>query len=261
MFCEKCGTQIPDGGDNLCPRCRAAEAPVQSVQPVLQPVQAQIPQPVQSVPQPVQPQQTVQPQQPAQTQFQQPMMQQPMAKVGGLNDILANPMIVMIAKLVMSCFAVWAGFGPLLAYVFVGASFMGQSMGETGSLLSATEGGGEVIGYRVVSIIFMILALVLALAGAAISLLPKIAPNVKLPLPSCASYAAIVGSLLCSIINEFVTIGFCGYTKGVMQEQSGGFASGLINVSLSGFGVFMMIMSFIFIAASVLLSFIELKKK
>ena len=128
---------------------------MQPVQPVPQPVQTQIPQPVQSVPQPVQPQaqQSVQPQQPAQPQYQQPMMQQPMASVGGVNEILKNPMIVMLAKLVMSVFALWAGFGPLLAYVFVGASFMGQSMGETGSLLSATEGGGEVMGYRVVSII------------------------------------------------------------------------------------------------------------
>lgn len=257
MFCEKCGTQIPDGGDNLCPRCRAAEAPVQPVQPVPQPVQTQIPQPVQSVPQPVQPQsqQTVQPQyqQPAQPQFQQPMMQQPMANVGGVNGILANPMIVMIIKLVLGAISLWAAFGPLLKLISYGteSSFISfkldMSFMDFNNMAGIMGGSQELVGYFVPLLILMIFSILLALAGIALTVLPKVAPNVKLPLPSFASVGATALSLVCSIIGIFITIGFVAPSDGL--------------ASLSGFGVFMMILSFLALAGTVFLSYVELKKK
>lgn len=240
MFCEKCGTQIPDGGDNLCPRCRAAEAPVQPVQPVPQPVQTQIPQPVQ-------PQQTVQPQyqQPAQPQFQQPMMQQPMANVGGVNGILANPMLVMLIKLVFGAISLWAAFGPVLKYI--DARIMTLSFMDMYNMASMFGGSDEMTAYFVPLLILMILAIILALAGIALTILPKVAPQVKLPIPSCSSYAATVFSLLCALVGEFLTIGFIGTSSG--------------SAALSGFGVFIMILSFLALAGSVFLSYVELKKK
>lgn len=219
MFCEKCGTQIPDGGDTLCPRCRAAETPVQPVQPQFQ--------------------------QPAQPQYQQPMMQQPMANAGGLNGILANPMLVMLIKLVFGAISLWAAFGPLLKYIDMRiTTFSFMDMNKLSSMFGSSS---ELTGYFVPLLILMILAIILALAGIALTILPKVAPQVKLPIPSCSSYAATVFSLLCAIIGEFITIGFVGTSKGA--------------AALSGFGVFMMILSFLAIAGSVFLAYVELKKK
>lgn len=74
MYCESCGSFIPDG-QSFCSNC-GAPAP-QPVQPAPQPVQT-APQPVQPAPQP-QPVQTapVMPQPAAQPVYQQPVYQQP----------------------------------------------------------------------------------------------------------------------------------------------------------------------------------------
>ena len=96
-------------------------------------------------------------------------------------------------------------------------------------------------------LILMILSILLALAGIALTILPKVAPQIKLPLPSCSSYAATAGALLFSIISQFITIGFVASSKGV--------------ASFSGFGVFMMVLSFIALGATVFLSYVDLKKK
>lgn len=221
MFCEKCGTQIPDGGDRLCPRCRAAENSAQSAQ-------------------------SAQPQfqQPAQQQFQQPQYQQPMMNVGSLNDILKNPMIVMLIKLVFGAISLWAAFGPVLKMIGYGP--FGLSFMDFNSM-AGVMGSSELVGYFVPLLILMILAILLALAGIGLTILPKVAPQVKLPLPAFASVGATAVSLVCSIIGIFITIGFVSTSKGV--------------ASLSGFGIFMMILSFLALAGSGFLAYTEFKKK
>ena len=219
MFCEKCGTQIPDGADRLCPRCRAAETPAQSAQPQFQ-----------------------------QPQYQQPMMQQPMANFGGINGILANPMLVMLIKLVLGAISFWAAFGPVLKLISVGAYGFGVSVSFMDlNGMAGVMGSSELVGFFVPLLILMILAILIALAGIVLTLLPMVAPQVKLPLPSFASVGATAISLVCSIIGIFITIGFVSTSKGT--------------ASLSGFGVFMMILSFLALAGSGFLAYVELKKK
>ena len=224
MFCEKCGIQIPDGGDPMCANCRARfGAPQQNFG------------------------QPVQPQQPVQQQYQQPVQpqpyQQPAANGGfSLNTILGNPTIVMLLRLAFGAISLWAAFGPLLAYVnfnfFVSikTSFMGlHAMAGTTS------------PQFVPVLILMILSILFALVGIALTLLPKVAPQVKLPLPSFASYAGTAGALLFSIISQFITIGFLGESNGT--------------ATFSGFGVFMMILSFLALAGTIFLALPEFKKK
>ena len=96
-------------------------------------------------------------------------------------------------------------------------------------------------------LILMILSILLALAGIVLTILPKVAPQVKLPLPSCSSYAATAFALLLSIVSQFITIGFVSTSKGA--------------ATFSGFGVFMMVLSFLALGATVFLSYLDLKKK
>ena len=220
MFCEKCGAQIPDGAETMCANCRARFGG--AVQNFGQPVQ-----PVQPMGQPVQP------------------YQQPVAPKSGfsLDTITGNPMIMMIIKLALGAISLWAAFGPLLAYISMGNSFLKMSFSFMG--LHALAGSAS--PQFVPVLILMILSILLALAGIVLTVLPKVAPQVKLPLPSCSSYAATAGALLFSIISQFITIGFV--------------AGGGSSVSFSGFGVFMMILSFLALGATVFLSYVDLKKK
>lgn len=247
MFCEKCGAQIPDGGDVMCANCRARFGsegqnfgqPVQPVQPNYgQPVQPNYGQPVQ----PVQPMG-----QPVQQNFGQPY-QQPGAQKSGfsLNTITGNPMIMMIIRLALGAISLWAAFGPLLKFIgnsLVSFSFM--EMNSMAKLILGSKGAAQMAGYFVPLLIMMILAILLALAGIALTILPKVAPQVKLPLPSYASYGATAGALVLAIISDFITIGFVA-TSGS---------------PFSGFGVFMMILSFLALGATVFLALPELKKK
>ncbi len=218
MFCEKCGTQIPDGADSMCANCRARfGAPQQNyAQPQYQ--------------QPVQPQQAM---------YQQPA---PNANFSFDAIVRQNAMINLVLRLFFSAYAVWAAFGPLLAYinfkfiVTMTTSFMG---------LNAMAGSPS--PQFVPVLILMILSIILSLAGLALTILPKAAPKVKLPLPSFASYAATAGALLFSIVSQFITIGFVSESNGI--------------ATFSGFGVFMMVFSFISLAATVFLAFPEFKKK
>ena len=230
MFCEKCGAQIPDGGDVMCANCRARFG--SEGQNFGQPVQPNYGQPVQpNYGQPVQP------------------MQQPGAQKSGfsLNTITGNPMIMMIIRLALGAISLWAAFGPLLAYITVGNRLMSMSFSFMGLNSMAGAMGGKVAPQFVPILILMILSILLALAGIGLTLLPKVAPQVKLPLPSCASYAATSGALLFSIVSQFITIGFV--------------ATGGSSASFSGFGVFMMVLSFLALGATVFMSFVELKKK
>lgn len=221
MFCEKCGTQIPDGADSMCANCRARfGAPQQNfAQPQYQ--------------QPVQPQQA--------------MYQQPAPKANFSLDAIVrqNAMINLVLRLFFSAFAVWAAFGPLLSYIKM--SFFGIGMNFSFMLIASETDDKTVMGFFVPILIFMILSIILSLAGLVLTILPKAAPKVKLPLPSFASYAATACALLFSIVSQFITIGFIG--------TSGGAAS------FAGFGVFMMIFSFISLAATVFLALPEFKKK
>ena len=223
MFCEKCGIQIPDGGDPMCANCRARfGAPQQNFG------------------------QPVQPQQPAQQQYQQPVQPQPYQQPAQVNFsidmITGNTMLNMALRVVLGAISLWAAFGPLLAYVnfnfFVSikTSFMGlHAMAGTTS------------PQFVPVLILMILSILFALVGIALTLLPKVAPQVKLPLPSFASYAGTAGALLFSIISQFITIGFLGESNGT--------------ATFSGFGVFMMILSFLALAGTIFLALPEFKKK
>lgn len=225
MFCEKCGAQIPDGTETMCVNCRARfGGEAQNFGQPVQPVQPNYGQPVQPMGQPAAP------------------------KSGfSMNTITGNPMIMMIIKLALGAISLWAAFGPLLAYITVGNRLMKMSFSFMGLNSMAGAMGSKVAPQFVPILILMILAILLALAGIGLTILPKVAPQVKLPLPSCASYAAIAGALLLSIISQFITIGFVA---------GGGSAA-----SFSGFGVFMMVLSFLALGATVLLSFVELKKK
>ena len=231
MFCEKCGAQIPDGADPMCASCRARFG-----------AQQNFGQPVQPMGQPVQPTQ------PMGQPYQQPMgqtYQQPAAPKSGfsLDTITGNPMIMMIIRLALGAISLWAAFGPLLAYVTMGNSFLKVSFSFMG--LHAMVGSSS--PQFVPVLILMILSILLALAGIALTILPKVAPQVKLPLPSYAAYAGTAGALLFSIISQFIIIGFVASSKGV--------------ASFSGFGVFMMVLSFIALGATVFLALPELKKK
>lgn len=229
MFCEKCGAQIPDGADPMCANCRArfGGAAQNYGQPV-QPVQPNYGQPVQPMGQPV---------------------QQTGAQKSGfsLEMITGNPMIMMIIKLALGAISLWAAFGPLLAYITVGNRLMSMSFSFMGLNSMAGALGSKVAPQFVPILILMILSILLALAGIGLTILPKVAPQVKLPLPSYASYGATAGALLLSIISQFITIGFV--------------AGGGSSASFSGFGVFMMILSFLAIGATVFLALPELKKK
>lgn len=225
MFCEKCGTQIPDGGEPLCANCRARLGGAQ-----------------QNFAQP-QYQQPVQPVQPTQAAPQQPVYQQPASNAGfSVNTILGNPTIVLALRFAFCAISIWAAFGPLLAYinfkffVTMTTSFMG---------LHAMAGSSS--PQFVPVLIFMILSILLSLAGTALVVISKFASQVKLPLPSFASYAATAGALLFSIISQFITIGFVSESSGM--------------ATFSGFGVFMMVLSFLALAGTVFLALPELKKK
>ena len=198
----------------------------------------------QNIGQPVQ-----QPVQPNYGQPVQPNYGQPVAPKSGfsLNTITGNPMIMMIIKLALGAISLWAAFGPLLAYITMGNSFLKLSFSFMGLNSMAGALGSKVAPQFVPILILMILSILLALAGIGLTLLPKVAPQVKLPLPSCSSYAATTGALLFSIISQFITIGFV--------------AGGGSSASFSGFGVFMMVLSFLALGATVFLSFVELKKK
>ena len=216
MFCEKCGVQIPDGGDTMCPNCRLRFG-----------TQPNFGQPAQPV-QPVHP--TAQP-------YQQPAA----AKAESLlNKITGNPMIALIINLTLAYFSVFAAFGPLLEYIGytktpIAVSFMTFAVsGATG-------------GFFVPILILMIFSIILAVAGVGLVILPKVAPQIKLPVPSFTANAAIAGALLFSIISQFITIGFVASSKGA--------------ASFSGFGVFMMVLSFLALGATVFLALPELKKK
>lgn len=234
MFCEKCGAQIPDGADVMCANCRARFGSDvqqnfgQPVQPMGQPVQQNFGQPVQQ-------------------NFGQPY-QQPVAASGGfsLKTITGNPMIMMIIKLALCSISLWAAFGPLLKYIgnaLVSFSFM--EINSMTSMLGGKAASAVMAGYFVPVLILMILSILLALAGIGLSLLPKVAPQVKLPLPSCSSYAATAFALVLALVSDFITIGFAASTKS----------------PFSGFGVFMMILSFLALGATVFLSYVDLKKK
>ena len=234
MFCEKCGAQIPDGADVMCANCRARFGSDvqqnfgQPVQPMGQPVQQNFGQPVQQ-------------------NFGQPY-QQPVAASGGfsLKTITGNPMIMMIIKLALCSISLWAAFGPLLKFlgtVTFSLSFM--EMNSMAKLILGSKGAAQMTGYFVPLLILMILAILLALAGFVLTLLPKIAPQVKLPLPSCSSYAATAFALVLALVSDFITIGFAASTKS----------------PFSGFGVFMMVLSFLALGATVFLSYVDLKKK
>lgn len=219
MFCEKCGVQIPDGGDTMCPNCRLRFGagqnfgqPVQPVQPMVQPVQ------------------------------------QPAAANSGfsLNTITGNPMIMMVIKLALGAISLWAAFGPLLKFIGKGlVSFSFMEVYTMTSMAGGKAASAALAGYFVPLLIMMILAILLALAGITLTILPKVAPQVKLPLPSCASYAATVFALILAIISDFITIGFTATAK----------------VPFTGFGVFMIILSFLALAGTVFMSYVELKKK
>lgn len=243
MFCEKCGAQIPDGAETMCANCRARFGgevqnfgqPVQPAQPV-QPNYGQPVQPVQPMGQPVQP------------NYGQPV-QQPGAQKSGfsLNTITGNPMIMMIIRLALGAISLWAAFGPLLK--FIGKGMVTFSFMEINSMIGIMGGkaaSAVMAGYFVPLLIMMILAILLALAGIVLTILPKVAPQVKLPLPSCSSYAATAFALILAIISDFITIGF---------------AVAMNNSPFSGFGVFMMILSFLALGATVFLSYVDLKKK
>ena len=223
MFCEKCGAQIPDGTETMCANCRARFGGVQ-------PNYGQPVQPVQPMGQPVQP------------------YQQPVAPKSGfsLDTITGNPMIMMVIKLALGAISLWAAFGPLLK--FIGKGLVSFSFMEVYTMTSMAGGKAALAvmaGYFVPLLIMMILAILLALAGIALTILPKVAPQVKLPLPSYASYGATAGALVLAIISDFITIGFVA-TSGS---------------PFSGFGVFMMILSFLALGATVFLALPELKKK
>ena len=216
MFCEKCGVQIPDGGDTMCPNCRlrfgTAQNFGQPVQPMVQPVQ------------------------------------QPAAANSGfsLNTITGNPMIMMVIKLALGAISLWAAFGPLLKFIGKGlVSFSFMEVYTMTSMAGGNAASAALAGYFVPLLIMMILAILLALAGIALTILPKVAPQVKLPLPSCASYAATAFALILAIISDFITIGFTATAK----------------VPFTGFGVFMIILSFLALAGTVFMSYVELKKK
>lgn len=225
MFCEKCGAQIPDGGDSMCANCRARfGAPQQNfTQPTYQ--------------QPAQPQY----QQPVQQQYQQP------APINfSMDMITGNTMINLALRLIFGAFSLWASFAPLLRFVGRGIltlSFM-EWYGLTG-LISATTGKSEMAGFFAPLLILMILSILLALAGIALTVLPKFAPQIKLPLPPFASYAATAGALLLSIISDFIIVGFAGAVK----------------YPFSGFGVFMIVFGFISLAGTVFLALPHFKKK
>ena len=217
MFCEKCGVQIPDGGDTMCPNCRLRFG-----------TQPNFGKPVQPMGQPVHP--TAQP-------YQQPAA----AKAESLlNKITGNPMIALIINLTLAYFSVFAAFGPLLEYIGytktpIAVSFMTFAVsGATG-------------GFFVPILILMIFSIILAVAGVGLVILPKVAPQIKLPVPSFTANAAIAGALLFSIISQFITIGFIGTARGVAV--------------MSFLGVFVMVLSFIGLAASCCMAFAEMKKK
>lgn len=215
MFCEKCGAQIPDGGDSMCANCRARFGSAQPIQPT-------------------------QPVQPMAQSYQQPAA----PKAGfSLNTITGNPMIMMIIKLALGAISLWAAFGPLLAYVSMGNSFLKIDF----SFMGLNAMAGKPCAQFVPILILMILSILLALAGIVLTILPKVAPQVKLPLPSCSSYAATAFALLLSIVSQFITIGFVSTSKGA--------------ATFSGFGVFMMVLSFLALGATVFLSYLDLKKK
>ncbi|MGN0640182.1 MAG: hypothetical protein ACI4JT_04445 [Oscillospiraceae bacterium] len=216
MFCEKCGAQIPDGAETMCANCRARFGGVQSAQPV----QPNYGQPVQPVQQPAAPK----------ADF-------------SLETITGNPMLMMVIKLALGAISLWAAFGPLLAYITMGNSFLKLSF----SFMGLHAMAGSASPQFVPVLILMILSILLALVGIALTILPKVAPQVKLPLPSYAASGATAGALLLSIISQFITIGFVASSKGA--------------ASFSGFGVFMMVLSFLALGATVFLALPELKKK
>ncbi len=221
MFCEKCGAPIPEG-ETVCRKCSATS---DAVTP-------NFGQPVNQQP------------------IQQPM-QQPMQPVFQPSSLTKNPVIFIALKIVLGCIALWAAFGPLLKYIsmnFYGLISASYSFME----IKSTSDSGDIVGYFVILLILMIFAIILAVSGIILAVLPKLAPTVKLPLPSCISYAAIVFSLLCSFVGEIVTIAFIGTAEGSS-------ASGMVH--FSGFGVFMMVLSGLAVICSVCLSVLELKKK
>ena len=225
MFCEKCGAQIPDGGDSMCANCRARfGAPQQNfAQPTYQ--------------------------QPAQQQYQQPAQQQyqqPAPINFSIDMITGNTMLNMALRLVFGAFSLWAAFAPLLK--FVGRGILTLSFMDCCSLarlIAGTIGKAEIAGFFVPLLILMILSILLALAGIALTLLPKVAPQIKLPLPPFASYAATAGALLLSIISDFIIVGFAGAIKN----------------PFSGFGVFMIVFGFISLAGTIFLALPHFKKK
>ena len=202
MFCEKCGVQIPDGGDTMCPNCRARFG--------------------------------------TQPNFGKPV--QPTAQKAGfsLNTITGNPMIALIINLTLAYFSVFAAFGPLLEYI--GYTNMPIAVSFMTFAVSGTAGG-----FFVPILILMIFSIILAVAGVGLVILPKVAPQIKLPVPSFTANAAIAGALLFSIISQCITIGFIGTARGVAV--------------MSFLGVFVMVLSFIGLAASCCMAFAEMKKK
>ena len=144
MFCENCGSQIPDN-NSVCPNCGAAVRSAGAAQPV---------QPVQPVYQPVQP---VYQQQPVQPVYQQPAYQQPIYQqqpASGGKGAAITALILGICGLVF-CWVPVFGMLIAIAGLILGIlSFKnpnGKGMGITGFVLSII---GIVIGLSYTIAIF-----------------------------------------------------------------------------------------------------------
>jgi len=134
MFCEFCGSLIPDGS-SICPTCAA---PVKgSVQPAQDPVSVQ---PIEAVP--------VQPVQPVQPVYQQPVYQQPAyqqsqpiypAAGGGSKALAIVSLVLGICGLVfcwIPFFGLLIAVAGLITGILSRKNINGKGMGTTGFILS-----------------------------------------------------------------------------------------------------------------------------
>ena len=160
MFCENCGSQIPESS-SVCPNCGAAvrsagaAQPVQPTQPVYQPVQPVYQQPVQPV-------------------YSQPVYAQPTPvtpvgapAMGAMNPELAKSVLVMGIVAVATACTVWFSF---LGIIFgaIGLSKAKKFTEECGQLfgkarigkylsLGGLIGGAVISGYVLITVVSTVL--------------------------------------------------------------------------------------------------------
>ena len=153
MFCENCGSQIPDGSA-ICPACgTAARLDLAGAQPVapVAPVQPVAPA------QPVVPVQPVVPEQPVAPVYQQPAYQQPVYQTAAAPSGSKVPAIL---ALILGIVGLAIGWIPYVCFFAILASIAGLVMGIIA--LKNPNGKGMGITGFVLSIVGIVLCLIMS---------------------------------------------------------------------------------------------------